>query len=79
MATQIHKEKTMTYKVQIDDVVRDATPEEIEKIELMWQSEAELLATRTAEAEAKAEAKATALSKLAALGLTVEELSALGL
>jgi hypothetical protein len=34
---------------------------------------------RIAEAEAKAEAKATAQAKLAALGLTVEDLQALGL
>ena len=34
---------------------------------------------RIAEAEAKAEAKATAQAKLAELGLTVEDLQALGL
>jgi hypothetical protein len=34
---------------------------------------------RQAEAEAKAEAKAAAQAKLAALGLTVEDLTALGL
>jgi len=36
-------------------------------------------AIRLAEAEARAEAKATAQAKLAALGLTVEDLQALGL
>ena len=36
-------------------------------------------ADEIAKAEAKAEAKATAQSKLAALGLTVEDLQALGL
>jgi len=35
--------------------------------------------TKVAEAEAKATAKATAQAKLAALGLTVEDLTALGL
>jgi hypothetical protein len=34
---------------------------------------------RQAEAEAKAQAKATAQAKLAALGITVEDLTALGL
>ena len=40
------------------------------------QAEAE---TKAAEADAKAEAKAVAQAKLAALGLTVEDLQALGL
>jgi hypothetical protein len=37
------------------------------------------IAERQAEAEAKAQAKAAAQAKLAALGLTVEDLQALGL
>lgn len=37
------------------------------------------IAEQTAEAEAKAQAKAVAQAKLAALGLTVEDLTALGL
>jgi len=65
----------MTYKVQIDDEVRDATAEEIAQIEA-HQAEVEAI---KAEAEAKAEAKITAQAKLAALGLTVEDLQALGL
>ena len=65
----------MTYKVQIDDKVRDATAEEIALIEAR---RAEDLALQ-AEAEAKATAKEAAQAKLAALGLTVEDLSALGL
>jgi hypothetical protein len=65
----------MTYKVQIDDLVRDANEDEIARIEA---GRAEDLALQ-AEAEAKAEAKATAQAKLAALGLTVEDLQALGL
>ena len=63
----------MTYKVQIDDVVRDATPEEAAAID-----------AQKAEAEAKAEAaelaqaaKASARNKLKALGLTDDEIAAL--
>ncbi len=63
----------MTYKVQIDDLVRDATPEEITKIEA-GHSDAE---GRKAQDEAKATAKASALAKLAALGLTADEIAAL--
>ena len=37
------------------------------------------IAEQVAEAQAKAQAKATAQAKLAALGLTVEDLQALGL
>jgi len=65
----------MTYKVQIDDEVRDATAEEIAEIKA---NQAEVKA-RQAEIEAKAQAKVAAQAKLAALGLTVEDLSALGL
>jgi hypothetical protein len=65
----------MTYKIQIDDLVRDATPEEIAVIEAR---EAEAI-KQQAEAEAKATAKATAQGKLAALGLTTDDLRALGL
>ena len=65
----------MTYKIQIDDEVRDATPEEIAEIEAR---QAAALA-RQAETEAKAEAKVAAEGKLAALGLTTDDLRALGL
>jgi hypothetical protein len=65
----------MTYKVQIDDEVRDATANEIAQIEA-HQAEVEAI---KAEAEAKVEAKITAQAKLAALGLTVKDLQALGL
>jgi hypothetical protein len=65
----------MTYKIQIDDEVRDATVGEVARIEAI---KAEVEAQK-AEAEAKAEAKETAQAKLAALGLTVEDLQALGL
>ena len=65
----------MTYKIQIDDEVRTATAEEIAQIEARAEAEA----NRVREAEAKASAKAAAQTKLAALGLTVEDLQALGL
>ena len=65
----------MTYKIQIDDKVRNATVDEIAKIEA-HQAEVEAI---QAEAQAKAQAKVAAQAKLAALGLTVEDLSALGL
>jgi hypothetical protein len=56
----------MTYKVQIDDLVRDATAEEAAAIEAR---EAEV-AAREADIEAKAAAKAALLEKL---GITEEE------
>ena len=65
----------MTYQIQIDDLVRDATADEIAAIELQKAE----LESQKAEAETKAQAKAAAQAKLAALGLTVEDLQALGL
>jgi non-ribosomal peptide synthetase component E (peptide arylation enzyme) len=56
----------MTYKIQIDDLVRDATAEEAAAIEAR---EAEV-AAREADIEAKADAKAALLEKL---GITEEE------
>ena len=56
----------MTYKVQIDDLVRDATAEEIELIEAEI---AEIAARAEAEAQ-KAAAKAALLDRL---GITAEE------
>jgi hypothetical protein len=56
----------MTYKIQIDDEVRNATPEEIAEIEAR---QAAALA-RQAEAEAKAAAKAALLTQL---GITEEQ------
>jgi hypothetical protein len=58
-----------------EEIIRDATDEEIAKFE---QEVANAVA-RKAEAEAKAQAKAVAESKLAALGLTTDDLRALGL
>lgn len=60
----------MTYKIQLDDLVRDATEEEAAAIE-----------ARAAEAQAQAEAEATALTSkavarealLARLGITEAE------
>ena len=54
---------------------RDLTEQELAQIESDKITEAE----RIARLEAKVIAKATAQSKLAALGLTVEDLTALGL
>ena len=56
----------MTYKVQVDDEVRDATAEEVKTIEASY---AEVLAKKQAEAD-KAEAKAALLERL---GITPEE------
>jgi DNA-binding NarL/FixJ family response regulator len=63
----------MTYKVQIDDLIRDATAQEIDRLEAR-DAEAE---AKKAETEAKATARASALAKLAALGLTADEIAAL--
>ena len=56
----------MTYKVQIDDLVRDATPEEIEAIEI---HQAEVAAKAEAQT-AKAAARQAVLERL---GITEEE------
>jgi multidrug resistance efflux pump len=58
-----------------ETIIRDATPKEIEQREID-NANAE---AKKAEAEAKAQAKAAAESKLAALGLTTDDLRALGL
>jgi hypothetical protein len=58
-----------------ETIIRDATSEEIEQREID-NANAE---ARKAEAEAKATAKTTAEGKLAALGLTTDDLRALGL
>jgi hypothetical protein len=62
-------------KIQIDDLVRDATAEEIAAIE-------KIAADRLAEIEAEKQAeenKVIVAAKLAALGLTADDLKALGL
>jgi hypothetical protein len=55
----------------------DLTPEEIEQRAVDAQAAAIEKAERDAEAEAKANAKLSAQAKLAALGLTGEEIAAL--
>jgi len=65
----------MTYKVAIDDLVRDANEEEIAALELLKEEAKQ----RKAQFEAKAAAKAAAEAKLAALGLNSDDLKALGL
>ena len=63
----------MTYKVQIDDTVREATADETAAIETAQREAAAQLA-----AEQKAlKARESALAKLADLGLTEAEISAL--
>jgi len=59
-----------TYKIQIDDKVRNATADEAAQIEVL-QAEAQAQAEA---AEAKVAAKASALQKL---GLTADEAAAL--
>ena len=60
-------------KIQIDDTVRDATPEE-EAVILAQQTEAQ---AQQEALEAKLAAKESAKAKLAALGLTEDEINAI--
>jgi hypothetical protein len=62
----------MTYKVQIDDTVRDATPEEAAAIDAQRAN----AAAQAAAADAKAAALASARKKLRDL-LTDDEIAAL--
>jgi hypothetical protein len=59
--------------IQIDDLVRAMTDEEYADYQAR-QAEAE---ARQAEADAKAAARESALAKLAALGLTADEIASL--
>jgi PDZ domain-containing secreted protein len=61
--------------IQIDDEVREMNDDEFEN----YQTIVAEIDARKAEAEAKATAKEAAQAKLAELGLTVEDLTALGL
>ncbi len=63
----------MTHKVQIDDVVRDATPDEAAAIDAI---RADAAAQQQVSANAAA-ARASAIAKLAGLGLTADEIAAL--
>jgi hypothetical protein len=66
MDTQTTEDMTMTYKIQIDDLVRDATEEEAAAIDAQV-AEAEVQAAALA---AKATARQALLEKL---GITEEE------
>jgi hypothetical protein len=66
MDTQTAKDMTMTYKIQIDDLVRDATEEEAAAIDAQ-KAEAE---AQAAAVVAKATARQVLLERL---GLTEEE------
>ena len=63
----------MKHKIQIDDVVRDATPEEVAVLE---QIQADAQAYESSLRQTAAD-KETAKRKLAALGLTDAEIAAL--
>ena len=63
----------MTYIVQVDDQVREATPDEAAIIQAQQAEAATLAETQAAQQAAKKSARA----KLAALGLTDEEVAAL--
>jgi hypothetical protein len=63
----------MTYKVQVDHEVRDATADEVARIETQREQAAEHLAA----IETAAAAKQSARNKLKALGLTDAEIAAL--
>lgn len=71
--------KTEYFALTGETVVLDMTKDEVAEVaELKKQYDAEQLA-KQAKAEAKAQAKAAAEGKLAALGLTTDDLRALGL
>lgn len=68
--------KTTVHNVETNEIeIRPLTDEEMAQYLIDQQYNADL----KAKAEAKAEAKAAAQAKLEALGLTVEDLQALGL
>lgn len=67
----------MTHRIQIDDVVRDATPEEAARIDAERKAVEEAELARVAAIEAAAAAKVSARAKLAALGLSEAEVAAL--
>lgn len=69
--TKIQEINTQTQEV----IIRDANKIELEILKNQKANDAKELA----ELQAKATAKATAHAKLAALGLTLEDLTALGL
>jgi DNA-binding NarL/FixJ family response regulator len=60
-------------KIQIDDLVRVMTDEEYAD----YQAQQAAIAAEHTEADAKSAARESALAKLAALGLTAEEIAVL--
>jgi hypothetical protein len=68
-----------TITKQVDDEVITLDQDEYEATIDAWADAQLLKLAKQAEAEAKAAAKTAAQAKLAALGLTVEDLQALGL
>ncbi len=63
--------------IQIDYLVREMTDAEYEAYLADQEKEAELTAQREAEELAKTQARESARAKLAAIGLTEEEIAAL--
>jgi hypothetical protein len=63
----------MTHKIQIDNTVREATDDEAARLDALRAD----LTAQIAAVEAQAAAKASASAKLAALGLTDDEIAAL--
>lgn len=63
----------MSYKIQSNDEIRDATPDEKARIEALRAD----AAAQAAAIEAAAAAKVSARAKLKALGLTDAEIAAL--
>ena len=59
--------------IQIDDLVREMTTEE----HTAYKADQAAYAARQAEADAKVAARESALAKLAAIGLTPEEIASL--
>jgi DNA-binding NarL/FixJ family response regulator len=67
----------MTIYIQEDHIKREATAQEVKEIEADRLRLGQLEAQELAEANAKQAARESALAKLAALGLTEEEIAAL--
>jgi hypothetical protein len=64
----------MTYQIQIDDIVREATAEEADALDAQRKAAQAETAKAEADRQAKAEARAAVLAKL---GLTADEAAAL--
>jgi len=73
---ECHKMKIVEINCETgEEIIREATKAEKDEA----KARQEIVAAREAEAEAKAQAKAAAEGKLSALGLTTDDLRALGL